>query len=347
MRRVATALTLIAGVIAPAISASSSLADSHGKSPVTGIGIRLADIPTASANNPRALTYIIDRLAPGSTIQRRVEVTNGTGSTAQVSMYPAAASISSGTFVGADGHTPNDLSSWTSVSPASLSLEPREQKLVPVTIRVPANAAPGERYGVVWAEVTTPPQTPGGLTQVSRVGIRLYLSIGPGNAPASDFEIMSLTAARTDSGSPTVSAAIRNTGGRALDLTGELTLSDGPGGLSAGPFPVTGGTTLGTGQTEPVWVSLDEQLPDGPWLATITVRSGLTERTAEAMLTFPSGPGVGDSVAAETPTGFPWLTLGIGLAALLLILLVLVWYLLRRRSKAQREVESEQVAVGA
>ncbi len=347
MRRFLTAVVLIAGVAAPAISTSSSLADSHGKPPITGIGIRLADIPTATADNPRARTYIIDRLAPGSVIERRVEVTNGTRTTADVSMYPAAASISDGDFIGADGHTPNDLSNWTSVTPRFLDLGPQETALVPVTIRVPANAAPGERYGVVWAEVTTPPANPGALTQVSRVGIRLYLSIGPGNAPASDFEITSMTGARDDNGGPMVSASIRNTGGRALDLNGELTLSDGPGGLSAGPFPITGGTTLGIGQTKPVWVALNDQLPDGPWLATITVKSGLTERTAEARLTFPAGPGVGDSVAAQAESGVPWLLLGIGLAVALLMLLVLVAYVLRRRGSRYSEDDAEPIAINA
>jgi hypothetical protein len=93
------------------------------------------------------------------------------------------------------------------------------------------------------------PQTPGGLTQVSRVGIRLYLSIGPGGAPASNFDIVSMTADRDSTNSAMVQASIHNTGGRALDLSGALALSDGPGGLSAGPFPITLGTTLGIGQT--------------------------------------------------------------------------------------------------
>jgi hypothetical protein len=48
-----------------------------------------------------------------------------------------------------------------------------------VTIRVPRDAAPGERYGVVWAETRAGPDSGDGITQVNRVGIRLYLSVGP------------------------------------------------------------------------------------------------------------------------------------------------------------------------
>jgi hypothetical protein len=182
-------------------------------------------------------------------VERRIQVVNGTGSRAHVSTYPAAASITYGEFIGARGHSLNDLSTWTSTRPKSLNLARNGRSFVHVTIRVPPDAASGERYGVVWAQTTTAPQTPGGLTQVSRVGIRLYLSIGPGGAPASNFDIVSMTADRDSTNSAMVQASIHNTGGRALDLSGALALSDGPGGLSAGPFPITLGTTLGIGQT--------------------------------------------------------------------------------------------------
>ena len=52
-----------------------------------------------------------------------------------------------------------------------------------MTIAVPRDAAPGERYGVVWAEVRAAAPAAGGITQVSRVGIRIYLSVGPGGRP--------------------------------------------------------------------------------------------------------------------------------------------------------------------
>ena len=100
--------------------------------------------------------------------------------------------------------------------------------------------------------------------QVSRVGIRLYLSVGPGGSPAADFTIDSLTAVRSPDGQPMVLATVHNTGGRALDMSGTLELSDGPGGLSAGPFPATLGTTLGIGDTEPVTIALDEADPHRP-----------------------------------------------------------------------------------
>jgi hypothetical protein len=43
----------------------------------------------------------------------------------------------------------------------------------------------------------------------------------------------------------------RTTGGRALDISGTLTLTAGHGGLQAGPFPVTLGTTLAPATPNP------------------------------------------------------------------------------------------------
>ena len=66
-----------------------------------------------------------------------------------------------------------------------------------MTIRVPRDASPGERYGVVWAETRAAPAAGDGITQVNRVGIRLYLSVGPGGPPAANFKIDSVAAKRT------------------------------------------------------------------------------------------------------------------------------------------------------
>lgn len=329
-RQLLVALALIAGIFFPAISAPLASADAPAKA-VAGIGIRLVDVPTATADDPRARAYIIDHLKPGKTIERRIEVTNGTASRASVSVYPAAANVTGGGFVGAAGHTQNDLASWMSATPRSLPLAPQQRSFVTVTIRVPALAVRGERYGVVWAEISSRPETPGGITQVSRVGIRLYLSVGPGGAPISDFDIVSLTAIRDTNNIPVVQASISNTGERALDLTGSLTLSQGPAGLSAGPFPIPAGTTLGIHARAAVLVPLDKQLPNGPWLAKITVTSGVTQRTAQATLTFPAEPGAGPAVAPDKGWKLPWWGAGVAIAAGLVLLLIAGRYLLRRR----------------
>jgi hypothetical protein len=260
----------------------------RGRAALAGsIGVQLLDVPLAAYADPRARLYIIDHLHPGTTIHRRIEISNTTASSMHIVTYPAAATISQGAFVGAAAHTPNELSTWTSVLPGASKIPSGGHAIVTVTIAVPRNAPPGEQYGVVWAETRSPPPAGGGVTQVSRAGIRLYLSIGPGGAPASEFRIGSLTGKRSPDGQPMVVASVHNTGGRALDMSGTLQLSSGPGGLSAGPFAANLGTTLAIGATEPIINMLDKQIPDGPWHALVTLRSGLLERSARATISFP------------------------------------------------------------
>lgn len=337
MRRLLFVLALAAGTLTPASAVPAVAADNTG--PGRGLGIRLVDIPVAAADNPRARVYIIDHVRPGALIERRIQVVNNTNTAAEATVYTAAAEIRDGGFIGVEGQQQNELSSWTSVTPRSTLLAPGRRRFADVTIKVPEYASQGERYAAVWAEVTTPPRNPGGIVQVSRVGVRIYLSIGPGGEPASDFTIGSLTAARDDDGTPLVHVLVSNTGGRALDLSGNLRLSHGPGGISAGPYDITRGTTLGLGQTESMSMGLDEQLPNGPWTAHVTIRSGLLTHTATATLTFPSILGVADPVKAKSSNGTTWLSL-LGLAiGLLLLLLLLPWYLRHRADQRMRRSE--------
>jgi hypothetical protein len=335
MRRLLILIALVAGLLLPATGAIGSSPD-HADH--TGVGIRLVDAPVATRDDPRARVYIIDHVKPGTTIQRRIEVSNDTGNTTAVAVYPAAAAIKGGSFVGLEGRTPNELSTWTTVSTPHLRLADGADQMVGVTIDVPSDAPPGEQYAVLWAQ-TSSSAGGGGITQVSRVGIRVYLSVGPGGAPASAFRIESFTAERDASGTPVVEATVRNTGGRAVDLSGTLILTDGPAGLTAGPFPVPLGTTLAIGDVEPVTMGLDKQLPAGPWEAHLSLTSGLLTENAHATLTFPTS-GAGPTVMVSNGHG-PWWWVVVGLLAL--ALLVLAWWLLHRCRRHRFEAEAEAV----
>jgi hypothetical protein len=327
-RCVLAALALTAVVAAPASAAPSPapLAAAAG-----GIGVRLVDAPVAARNDPRARVYIVDHLSPGTVIHRRIQVSNTTASTAHIVLYPAAATIAKGSFLGAAGHTPNDLSTWTSVRPSASDVPAGGRVTATVTITVPRDAAPGEQYGVVWAEARSAPIAGGGVVHVRRVGIRLYISVGPGGPPAANFTIDTLTAKRLPDGQPMVLATVHNTGGRALDMNGTLQLLAGPGGLSAGPFPATLGITLAIGDTEPVTIALDKRIPAGPWDAQITLYSGLLERSARATITFPNTQA---SPAPTTSTRPGWLYPAI--AGLLVLLLGIAASLVVLRQRRRR-----------
>jgi len=321
--------TLAAG---PVLLAAPATAQTPA--PVASIGIRLLDVPVAARDDSRARIYIVDHLNPGTTIERRVEVSNGGDAAEHVVLYAAAARIKGDSFVGSAGHTANELSSWSSVTPAEADVAPGGTTTATVVIKVPSDAAPGEQYGVIWAEersATAPATgTGGGVVEVSRVGIRLYVSVGPGGPPAADFAIDAMTAGRSPDGAPMVSAQVHNTGGRALDMSGTMSLASGPGGLRAGPFRAQLGSTLAPGSSQPVTIHLADSVPAGPWTAKVTLESGLTERSASARIKFPSS-GQAAPVAVTESGSPPWAIIGAGITVALVLLLLATWWALRRR----------------
>ncbi|MEU6076950.1 hypothetical protein [Micromonospora sp. NPDC047074] len=244
------------------------------------------ELPVDRQEDPRARRYIIDHLAPGSVITRRVEISNRTAKRKKIELYAAAASVEKEEFRFAEGRTANELSSWTTLSSPKLDLRPGERKPATVTIRVPKKASAGERYAVIWASTASDPK-PNAVAKINRVGIRVYLDVGPGGEPPTDFQIKDFVAARAPDGQPSLTVTVANTGGRAVDLSGNLWLNDEAGEIRAGPYPVVDGTTLAAGQTGTVAIAINRRLDNGPWKAELTLTSGLVSRTAATTITFP------------------------------------------------------------
>lgn len=272
-----------------------------------GVGIQLLDAPVSRRDDPRALRYIIDHLRPGAAIQRDVLVVNQSDSRQVIEVYPAGAAIADGRFRFDEGRTPNELSTWVSVDRTRLDLGPGESATVTADVAVPAAASKGERYAVLWAS-TVAGAGEAQVKQIHRVGVRLYLDIGPGGEPATSFELGAVVPSRDDQGNPSVAVDVTNTGGRAVDLTGSAMLTDGPGKLETGPFEVVKGTTLGPGQSGTVTVLFPREVPDGPWTITVDLESGTTTATSTARITFPPPGQVGEAGSSLLN---PWLLTGL------------------------------------
>jgi hypothetical protein len=333
-------LVLVGALCAPTRAALAQATDPDPPPP--GLGAKLLEGPADNIDDPRAHEYIIDHVAPGATISRKVGFSNGDATPIDLSFYAAAADIADGAFTVGPDRASNDLTSWTSFSPAVATVQPGDTVAVTVTITVPVDASPGERYAAALAERAARAGGVGGVTTVSRVGIRLYLSVGTGGAPYTAFRIDSMTAARGTGGKPTVTAAVHNTGGRAVDLSGDLMLTGGPSSLSAGPFAARTVATLRPGASGTVSIELDSALPDGPWDARITLRSGVTTETGTARLTFPSSRGSSAPLVTVEGDGSPRRSprLALGLGFVLLASVGLLW----RRHRRARTPSSPQVA---
>ncbi len=301
--------------------------------PPSGIGVQLLDAAASQRNDPRAYLYIVDRLRAGATITRHVRVTNYTKQVAGVSIYAAAASIGGGQFRFADGHTGNDLTSWTFVTPSGRSLAPQAHVDATVRIAVPKDATSGERYAVVWAQVSSPAGT--GIRQSARVGVRIYLDVA-GTRQASAFAIAGITATRDQGGRPRISAQVHNTGQRALDVAGTVHLSHGPGGLQLEAVRTDATLTITPGGTGSVSAAFDPQLPAGPWVVTVDLASGTVHHHVSATVTFPGAAATQVVIpihAKHHDSPWRWWLLGSALV-LLAIGGVAVWLTLRHRAAA-------------
>ncbi|MCJ0901924.1 DUF916 domain-containing protein [Rhodococcus sp. ARC_M6] len=323
-----TVLTALCVLVLTMLSSTDGTAQTLPGQP--GIEVQLLDIPTATQQDPRARAYIVDHLPPGTVINRRIQIRNNSDSPQSVRIYTGAAHIDNGIFVGDNDPSMNELTTWTSVDQSTIDLPPRGAAEAVVTIDVPKDAAEGEQYGAVWAEIRSAAAQGSNIVQASRAGIRIYLSVGAGNGTPADFAITSLTTSRDDHGKPQVSALVTNIGGRAVDITGELTLTKGPGGLSAGPFTPQQGATIAPGGTGTIVTTMARELPNGPWTAQLRLKSGLLERSTEAPITFPDA-GMGETVE---PHKSNVLKIALGTAALLVIAAAVLWWL-RRRTKQQ------------
>ncbi|MEU8283181.1 hypothetical protein AB0C01_02325 [Micromonospora sp. NPDC048905] len=317
------ALVAVGASAAPAVAAREQRYE-PGDDPAA-ISLQLLDIPAKRAEDPRARVYIIDHLKPGATISRRVEVRNDSPVSQKIELYAGAASVEENAFTIPDDRTGNELSGWITLKTHAVDLAPGERQPVAVDIAVPKSASKGERYAAIWAQVTSATKPNGNVVQVHRVGVRVYLDIGPGGEPPTDFRIDELGAERGTGGLPVVTALVTNTGERALDMTGRLTLSKGA--VQAGPFKVTNGVTILPGQNGMVRIEVNQSLPAGVWDAQVLLASGLVERKAEGRITLPVAAPM---AVAKSPRAV-WLAYAVGIVALLVLVALVGWYLARRQ----------------
>jgi hypothetical protein len=196
----------------------------------------------------------------------------------------------------------------------------------------------GERYAVVWAQVAAPGGS--GITEVNRVGIRIYLAVA-GAARPSRFEITVLTAVRDQQGKPQITAQLHKTGKRAVDVSGTVGLSHGPAGLYTDPAK-TSGTTIGPGGTSSVSAVFDSKLPAGPWRVTVLLASGTVHQRSTGTLTFPTIASAAVAVPVRSgpdshnSTTWQWLWWALGgLALVLTILGGFAWNRARTLRRAQ------------
>ena len=319
--RAAVAAVVVA-LCGPAFGAAPSATAADDES---GIGIEIVDDDAATSSDLRARSYLIDDITPGGHLERTVRVVNDSREDRRVHVYSGPAEIRDGVFAVDDPSGP-DISEWIVPGKDTLDLRAGESTEMTVAIDLPRDAPEGEFYGAVWAELRSP-SPDGSLTIANRVGVRVYLSVGSGDASPPDFTISNL---RLDTSADTAElrAEVANTGSTAVDLTGAATLTSVGGAMTLGPLP-SEMLTLAPGQAGTAVFRIPNTPTEGTWSTQATLTSGIVSRTAHGDVESLPVPAQATTEKTDEPP-LLWILLIAGAFIAALILLV-VRARLRRR----------------
>ncbi|GIJ54208.1 hypothetical protein Vau01_017240 [Virgisporangium aurantiacum] len=305
-----TAALLIAALVAGLV-AGPVAAPAPAPAAPDDDGSKWSVLPVSAAGQPprNAFDY---RLKPGEQVTDHVSINNLGTTPLTVAVYATDA------FNSPDGayalltaaQEPRDIGTWVTLAGRDHTVPPRTRLDIPFTLRVPANAAPGDHSGGIVASITTPQTTPEGQTVnvERRVGTRLHTRV---NGPVRAVARISAVDVRYDNplnpfggGGMTVTYRVVNEGN--VRLKGKAVISvDGPFGVAladSGPIDVPellpDSEVRFTRRVEGIF-------PAGPLSATVRVNAESAEGPIELL------------TAERSVWAMPWLLLAVVLIVVL------------------------------
>lgn len=169
---------------------------------------------------------------PGQSISATVRVRNPGANSLNLRLYLSDWSFDpAGQFIFADpGTLQRSASNWLSVEASTIELGPNETTLLPYTIAVPTDAAPGTHWAVIFAESEPTDPEPGqAAASISvRVGHIVYVNV-PSLESTGAIVGMFGSPPGSSTGAYTVIAQYANTGNAAQGVEGTFTLRDEQG----------------------------------------------------------------------------------------------------------------------
>jgi hypothetical protein len=112
------------------------------------------------------LGYFVYDAKPGATVSGEVAVTNEGDRGGIVRLFSADSTTgqTSGAVYLTSGHVPREVGAWITLPATTVELGPKEQRIIPFTVHVPARTAAGQHVGGIVAETvarTTSPKSKG------------------------------------------------------------------------------------------------------------------------------------------------------------------------------------------
>ena len=329
---------LICGSVLPASATSAKSADRA-----------TFGIAPASAQGPNGRSYLSYGVTPGALLSDHVAVLNYSTIPLSLQVYVtnATETLSGGFGLAPAGQAPTGLESWVSVPlrlstisvPARSPAGPGEV-VVPLTVRIPDSATPGDHVGGVVASLRTVGTNAKGqrVILLQRVGTRLFIRVNGKLAPKLTIADLQTAYQGTlnpfGQGQVRISYLVHNTGNVDLALGHQAILVSGLLG-STRHAGVGGVSLLIPG------ASIDESLVvHGVWPQLL-----LHTTVSAHPIVLAGGNALGSvSVAAGTSMwAFPWSPLGL---VVVIVLSFVLAYRLRARRTARPRAHRPQV-VGA
>ena len=286
------------------------------------------------------------QVAPGATIDDTVIVYNFGNIPTKFAVYATDAyNNDDGEFdLLTRDEVPVDVGSWVSLGATSITLDPGKQATIPVSIKVPLDAVPGDHVGGIVAAVTAVADTGNGqlINVERRTGTRIYLQVLGELKPElvvanSELSASYDHAVNSFSGAMDVTLRIENRGN--VRIGGVPTIE------VAGPFGL-GSTTLALPEITPLLpgqdVTITTRVDGVPALFFMNTKVSIEPTTF-------SGEGDVAVPDAEVGTFAPPITVLLGLLLLLFVTL-LVRAIRKRRNPNppghDDDLQSAEIALG-
>jgi hypothetical protein len=315
----------------------------------------------AYVDNPELSGYFIHSLTPGAVLADEALVMNSGDVPVNLKLYATAGvtAINGGTAFANESEEGNGVASWLSPSLSEIALEPGEERVVPFTINVPADASPGEHVAGLVVEAVSGGEAPASsgdntqfaVTVVRRAGVAVVIDV-PGPHVAG-LEITGIRLmGQDDNQGATFAVSVRNTGNVFVRGEGSLVIKDQKG-TELASIPIKMDTVL-AGDSTYFQVTHPVRLADGSYLlsaileyddgktavlegAEVTVKNGQPESPEESESPQAGlAPAITTLTSTEEEGGFPigrYVACG---AALLALVVTGVAVILWRRTRARR-----------
>jgi len=302
-------------------------------------------IAPASMKGPNGRSYLSYGVTPGATLRDHVAVLNYSSIPLSLQVYVTDASeTSSGGFgLLARGQTPTGVDSWVSLPARFSNLRVGAQSadgpgrvIVPLTVQIPDNAAPGDHVGGIVVSLRTVGTNATGqkVVLLQRVGTRVFIRVAGKLAPRVAIEDLRPSYHGTlnplGAGQVKVSYVLSNTGNIDLALSHQTVSVSG---LLGSRQAVLGGASLLL-----PGASLDESavLP-GIWPEFLLHTSVSARPYAPAGT---SAPGLVSATASASLWAVPWSPIAL---VVLVVVVLRLGFRIRARRAARQPASRPQV----